>query len=58
MHCGAGLQAWGAMKTHSDVEEIKRLQNWVKYLNMRNTTEESRAEFLEVSKQLDELLLK
>ena len=50
MHCGAGLQAWGAMKTHSDVEEIKRLQNRVKYLNMRNTTEESRAEFLEVSK--------
>lgn len=48
--CGANLQAWGAMKTHPDVEEIKRLQNPVEYLNMRETTEEGRAEFLEVSK--------
>ena len=46
------------MKTHPDVEEIKRLQNWIEYLNMRDTIEESRAEFLEVSKQLDEFLLK
>ena len=58
MYCGADLQAWGAMKTHSNVEEIKRLQNRVKYLNMRDTTEKGRVEFLEVSKQLDELLLK
>ena len=46
------------MKTHPDVEEIKRLQNRIEYLNMRDTIEESRAEFLEVSKQLDEFLLK
>ena len=46
------------MKTHPDVEKIKKLQNQVEYLNMRETTEESKAEFLEVSKQLDELLLK
>ena len=46
------------MKTHPNVEKIKKFQKQVEYLNMRETTEESRAEFLEISKQLDELFLK
>ena len=46
------------MKTHPNVEKRKKFQKQVEYLNMRETTEESRAKFLEISKQLDELILK
>ena len=43
-YCGADLQAWGAIKTHSDVEKIK-LQKQVEYLNMRETTEKAGLNF-------------
>ena len=46
------------MKTHLNVEKIKKFQKQVEYLNMRETTEESRTKFLESSKPLDDLLLK
>lgn len=41
---------------HPDSEEIKQLQNWVEALNSVECTVENRAEFLKVSKQLDNLL--
>ena len=43
-YCGADLQVWGAIKTHSDVEKIK-LQKQVEYLNMRETTEKAGLNF-------------
>ena len=48
--------AWGASKTHSDTEEVKRLQKKVEELSCEDYTEEKKAEFLETSKKLDELL--
>ena len=46
------------MKTHPDTEEIKKLQKQVERLNVNANapTEESKAEFLEVSRKLDDLL--
>ena len=55
--CGADLKAWGAVKTELDVEAIKQLQNWLDSLNRADTTDYSKAEYLEVSKKLDDLLL-
>ena len=46
------------MKTHPDTEEIKKLQKQVERLNANALTEESKAEFLEVSRKLDDLLAK
>ena len=56
--CGADLYAWGSSKTKPEIEEIKRLQKWLELLNASEMTEESRNEFLLLSKQLDDLLLK
>ena len=56
--CGAGLSAWGSSKTHPNTEEIKNLQKQIERLNCEELTVERKAEFLEVSKQLDDLLLK
>ena len=54
--CGTELLAWGASKTHLSTEEVKRLQKKVEELNCEDYMEEKKAEFLENSKKLDELL--
>ena len=56
--CGENLRLWGLPKTQPNAEEIKLLQKKLEVLNSEVVTEESRAEFLEVSKKLDELLMK
>ena len=56
--CGVELHAWGSSKTKSEIEEIKRLQKKLEVMNECELTEESKIEFLCVSKQLDDLLLK
>ena len=56
--CGENLRLWGLSKTKPNVEEIKILQKKLEVLNSGVVTEESRAEFLEVSKNLDDLLMK
>ena len=49
------MHAWGSSKT---IEEIKRLQKKLEVLNAKEMTKDGRSEFLEMSKQLDDLLLK
>ena len=49
---------WGSSKTKPETEEIKRLQKKLELMNASEMTEESRNEFLLLSKQLDDLLLK
>ena len=56
--CGAELHAWGSSKTKLKTEEIKRLKKKLEVMNECELTEESRSEFLHVSKELDDLLLK
>ena len=56
--CGAELYAWGSSKTKLETKEIKRLQKKLELMNESELTEESKSEFLLVSKQLDDLLLK
>lgn len=56
--CGTNLHAWGSSKTHPDTEKIKKLQKQVERLNANAPTEESKVEFLEVSRKLDDLLAK
>ena len=57
-NCGDQLQAWGSSKARPNNEDIKQLQKRLENLNMVVTTEASRAEFLEMSKELDDLLMK
>ena len=52
------MRLWGLPKTKPNAEEKKLLQKKLEVLNSEVVTEESRAEFLEVSKKLDELLMK
>lgn len=56
--CATELQAWGALQTHPDVEEIKRLQKHIEALYAEPLNEENRVELLVTTKQLDALLLK
>ena len=59
--CGVELHAWGSSKTKPKIEEIKRLHKKKKKMEVMNEwklTKESISEFLRVSKQLDDLLLK
>ena len=56
--CGVDLYAWGSSKTKPETEEIKRLQKKLELLNASEMIKESRNEFLLLSKQLDDLLLK
>ena len=56
--CGVDLKAWGATKAEPKVEAIKQLQNRLDSLNKVDYTDASQAEYLEVSKRLDDLLLK
>lgn len=55
--CRASLSAWGSSKAHPNTKEIKTLQKQIKRLNCEELTVEKKAEFLEVSKKLDGLLL-
>ena len=48
----------GSFKTKPEIEEIKRLQKKLELLNASEMTKKSRNEFLLLSKQLDDLLLK
>lgn len=52
------LRAQGSSKADPNDEDIKQLQKRMDKLNTEEITEDSRAEFLEVSKTLDGLLLK
>jgi len=56
--CALELQAWGSSIAQPDSKEIKKLQKQLEELNVADLTEESRAEFLMVSRCLDALLLK
>ena len=56
--CGVDLLAWGSTKTHPANEEIKQLQNKIEALNCSDYTEESKVEFLVLSRKLDDLLRK
>ena len=56
--CGADLYAWGSSKTKPEIEEIKRVQKKVELMNASEMTEESRNEFILLSNQLVDLLLK
>ena len=56
--CGENLRTWGLSKTKLNVDEIKMLQKKLEVLNSVEVTKESKAEFLDVSKTLDDLLMK
>ena len=57
-NCRADLFAWGSGRSNPDNEEIKQMQKRIKMLNEAEITAKNRAEFLEVGKRLDVLLLK
>jgi len=52
------LNAWGSLKTKPETKEIKRIQKKLEVLNAEEMIEDSRREFLDVSKQLNDLMLK
>ena len=56
--CGAELLAWGSPITDSDTIAIKEIQKQLDRLNKAELTEEAKAEFLELSKKMDDLLQK
>ena len=56
--CGDDLKAWGDIRNKLKEEEIKFLQNQLDRINRVDTTNESKVEYLEISKKLDDLLLK
>ena len=56
--CGDDLKAWGDTGTRPEEEAIKSLQNRLDRINRAHTTDESKVEYLENSKHLDDLLLK
>lgn len=56
--CGVDLMAWGLAKTDPNVDPIKKNQQQLDALTEVETTDETRAEYLEVSERMDDLLLK
>ena len=56
--CDSELMAWGTSKADPNDEEIKKFQKQLENLTEAETTEGTKAEYLEVSKRLDDLLLK
>jgi len=56
--CGQDLRSWGSLKSRPNDEELKQLQKQLETLNAAESIEETRSEFLNVSKKLDDLLLK
>lgn len=56
--CRPEPKAWGIGKSNRDTEAIKQLQKRIDSMIPEEVTADSRAEYLEVSKKLDDLLLK
>ena len=56
--CGDDLKVWEDTRTKPEEEETKSLQNQLDRINKANITDESKVEYLEISKKLDDLLLK
>ena len=56
--CGAELLAWGSSSIDPDTRAIKELQKKLDSLNEAEPTEVTKAEYLELSKKMDELLQK
>ena len=56
--CGVELLAWGSPITDSDTIAIKEIQKHLDRLNEAKLTEEAKAEFLVLSKKMDDLLQK
>ena len=48
--CGDDLKVWGDTRTRPEEEKIKSLQNRLEIINRNNTTDESKVEYLEISK--------
>ena len=55
---GDDLKVWGDTRTKPKEEEIKFPQNQLDKISRAETTDESKVEYLEISKKLDDLLLK
>jgi len=49
---------WGASKTHPGTEEIKNFQKRIEVLNGAPPTQQNMSDFLQASKELDDLLRK
>ena len=56
--CGVELMAWGQAKANPNANAIKKLQQQLDALNEAKTIEGNRAQYLEVCKRMDDLLLK
>ncbi|XP_075674939.1 uncharacterized protein LOC142644147 [Castanea sativa] len=56
--CGVDLMAWGSPITNPDTIALKETQMQLDRLNEAELTEASKAEFLSLSKRMDELLQK
>ncbi|KAL0006084.1 hypothetical protein SO802_013645 [Lithocarpus litseifolius] len=56
--CGAELLRWGLARTDLDAEEIKEIEKRLDRLNEEEVSDTSKAEYLELSKKMDELLQK
>ena len=54
--CGAELMVWDAASTDPDNKAIKDLQKKLDFLNEAKPTKAAKAEYLEISKRMDELL--
>ena len=48
--CGDDLKVWGDTRTRLQEEDIKSLQNRLDRINRADTTDESKVEYLEISK--------
>ena len=55
---GADLYAWGAAKTTPETERIKVLKKQVELFTKSELIEATKADFVSVNKELDDLLLK
>ena len=56
--CGSELMKWGSARTTPDVEAIKQIQKRLDSLNEGEMTSDSKAEYLELNKKMDQLLQK
>ncbi|XP_075636927.1 uncharacterized protein LOC142609203 [Castanea sativa] len=56
--CGLELMKWGSARTTPDEEAIKQIQKRLGRLNKEEMTSDSKAEYLELNKKMDEFLQK
>ena len=54
--CGSKLMKWGSARTTPVVEAIKQIQKRLDRLNEGEMTSDSKAEYLELNKKMDQLL--